>query len=77
MKSSFPSQELNLDNLDENQESATRLARPRGRSYFFPLSLSLVKNVFIMGEETVNVGTKFIIRDVSQQVGEHTEKWFV
>ena len=29
-----------------------------------------------MGEETVNVGTKFIIRDIAEQVGDHVEKLF-
>ena len=35
-----------------------------------------MKNVFITEAETVNAGTKFIIRDTAQQVGEHTEKLF-
>ena len=33
-----------------------------------------MKNVFITEEETINTGTKLIIRDIAQQqVGEHTE----
>ena len=44
----------------------------------FPGSLPPEKNAFIMRTETVNAGTKFIIRDTAQQqVGEHTEKQFV
>ena len=27
--------------------------------------------------ETINGGTKFVVRDTAQQVGEPTEKWFV
>ena len=45
---------------------------------FFPVSLSPVKNSFIMETETVNEDTKFIIRDVAQQeVGEYIEKLLV
>ena len=40
----------------------------------FPESLPPVKNTFIMVAETVNAGTKFIVRDIAQQqVGEHRE----
>lgn len=37
-----------------------------------------MKNAFITETETINAGTKFIIRDIAeQQVGEHTKKQFV
>ena len=32
---------------------------------------------FFMEAKTANTGTKCIIRDITQQVGEHTEKQFV
>ena len=30
-----------------------------------------------MEAETVNAGTKFIVRDIAEQIGEHIEKRFV
>ena len=37
-----------------------------------------VKNAFIMEAKTVNAGSKFIIRGTAQQqVGQHTEEWFL
>ena len=36
----------------------------------------LAPSAFITEAETVNVDTKFIIKGVVQQVGEHIEKWF-
>ena len=33
-------------------------------------------SAFITEAETVNADTKFIIRGIVQQVGEHIEKWF-
>jgi len=36
-----------------------------------------VNNSFVIELETVNAGTKFIIRDIAQEVGEHMEKQFV
>jgi hypothetical protein len=38
-------------------------------------SLPPVKNAFITEAETVNAGTKFIIRNIARQVGEHIKKW--
>ena len=35
-----------------------------------------MKNAFIMEAETINEGTKFLIKDI-EQVGEHTEKKMV
>ena len=35
-----------------------------------------VKNAFITEAETINEGTKFVIKGI-EQVGEDTEKWFV
>ena len=54
-------------------------SKATGQKLFFPGSLPPVKkNVFIMEAETVNAGTKFIIRDkAQQQVGERIEKQFV
>ena len=53
------------------------LARPRGQKLILPGSLPPVKNAFITEAETVNAGKKFSIRDIAEQVGEHTEKRFV
>ena len=36
-----------------------------------------MKNAFIMEAKTVNAGSKFIIRGTAQQVGQHTEEWFL
>ena len=48
------------------------------RSCFSPGSLPPVKTSFIIEAETVNTGTKFIIRDVAQQeVGQYIEKLLV
>ena len=35
-----------------------------------------LKNAFLKEKKTVKPGTKFIIRDKIQQMGEHTEKKF-
>ena len=50
---------------------ATRQQRLEARSYF---SLLPAKSAFILEAKTVPTSAKFIIRDVAQQVGEHTEK---
>ena len=36
-----------------------------------------LKNAFLREAKTVKTGTKFIIRDIAQQVGEHTETQFI
>ena len=53
---------------------ATRSAGLEARISF---SLDLCPHWKILGAETINAGSKFIIRDVAQQVREHREKWFV
>ena len=57
---------------------ATKGERARG---CFSLDLFPNEKCNIKEAETVNAGTKFIIRDIrdiaQQQVGEHIEKWFV
>ena len=42
-----------------------------------PWLLPLLKNEFLKEAKTEKTGTKFIISDTAQQVGEHTEKQFV
>ena len=69
---------MNLGSLDENYESKPPDQQALEAKNLFPASLSPVKNAFITEAETVNAGTKFIIRDIAQQqVGEHRESWFV
>ena len=36
-----------------------------------------MKNEFLKEAKTVKTGTKFIVRDIAQQVGEHRETLFV
>jgi len=42
-----------------------------------PLAPDPMKNAFLKEAKTVKTDTNFIIRDIAQQVGEHTEKQFV
>ena len=74
-RSLFPTQELNLGSLDENQESWS--ANQQGREVRSQFSLDLCaqgKNALITEEESVNTSTKFIMKDITQQVEQHTEK---
>ena len=51
--------------------------KTRNPSHHTPWLLPAVKNAFLTEAKTVKTGTKFIIRDTAQQVGEHTGKQFV
>ena len=68
---------LSLSAWIKPETLATRPARARGWTLFFPGSLLPVKNAFITKAETTNAGTEFIIRDKVQQVEERTEKQLI
>ena len=69
---------MNLGSLDENQESESLDQQGLGASSYFSLDLCpSEKCIYHPEAETVNAGTKFIIRDIAQRVGEDLEKWFV
>ena len=51
----------------------TKPARVIGQKLLFSEFLLPLKNVFITEAETINIGTKFIIRDTEQPVGAHIE----
>ena len=72
---SIPTQDLNLGTLDEPLDQQGLEARSK--------VLWLLKNVFfketkciLQEAKTVRTGTKFVIRDTVEQVGEHTEKLY-
>ena len=50
--------------------------RVTGNHQYIYIILSPVKNVFLKEAKIVNEGTKFIFRDIAQQVGEQAEKLF-
>ena len=56
-----------MGSLDENQESQPP----------YPLAVAPSEKCICYRGKTVKTGTKFIIRDTAQQVGEHTEKQLV
>lgn len=72
---SIPTQDLNLGTLDEPLDQQGLEARSK--------VLWLLKNAFfketkciLQEAKTVRTGTKFLIRDITQRMGEHTRNQF-